>query len=51
LDREEEARAAAAELRRLDPEFSVDRIAKRLPFKDKVYTERYVNALRKAGLK
>jgi adenylate cyclase len=51
LDREEEARAAAAELLRLDPEFSVDRIAKRLPFKDKVYTERYVNALRKAGLK
>jgi adenylate cyclase len=51
LDREEEARVAAAELLRLDPEFSVDRIAKRLPFKDKVYTERYVNALRKAGLK
>jgi hypothetical protein len=51
LDREEEARAAAAELLRLDPEFSVDRIAKRLPFKDKAYTERYVNALRKAGLK
>jgi adenylate cyclase len=51
LDREEEARAAAAELLRLDPEFSVDRIAKRLSFKDKAYTERYVNALRKAGLK
>ncbi|MGD9045429.1 MAG: tetratricopeptide repeat protein, partial [Desulfobacterales bacterium] len=51
LDREEEARAAAAELLRLDPDFSVDRIAKRLPFKDKAYTERYVNALRKAGLK
>ena len=51
LDREEEARAAAAELLRLDPEFSVDRIAKTLPFKDKAYTERYVSALRKAGLK
>jgi adenylate cyclase len=51
LDREEKAHAEAAELRRLDPGFSVDRIAKTLPFKDKVYTERYVNALRKAGLK
>jgi adenylate cyclase len=50
LDREEDARAEAAELLKLDPEFSVNRIAKRLPFKDKVYTERYVNALRKAGL-
>jgi len=29
----------------------VNRIAKRLPFKDKAYTERYVGALRKAGLK
>ncbi len=50
LDREEEARTAAAEVLKLNPKFSVDRIAKRLPFKNKAYTERYVNALRKAGL-
>ena len=50
LDREEEARTAAAEVFKLNPKFSVDRIAKRLPFKNKAYTERYVNALRKAGL-
>jgi tetratricopeptide (TPR) repeat protein len=51
LNREKEARAEAAEVLRIDPEFSVDRIAKRLPFEDKAYTERYVDALRKAGLK
>ena len=51
LNREKEARAEAAEVLRIDPEFSVDRIAKRLPFEDKAYTERYVSALRKAGLK
>ena len=50
LGREEEARTAAAEVIKLNPKFSIDRIAKRLPFKDKEYTERYVNALRKAGL-
>jgi len=51
LDHEEEARAAAAEVLKLNPKFSVDRIAKRLPFKDPAYTARYVNGLRKAGLK
>jgi adenylate cyclase len=51
LKREEEARTEAAEVLRIDPDFSVDRIAKRLPFKDRAYTERYVDALRKAGLK
>lgn len=51
LDREEMARAEADKILLLDPEFPVDRIAKRLSFKDKAYTERYVEALRKAGLK
>jgi tetratricopeptide (TPR) repeat protein len=51
LGREEEARAEAAEVLRLNPKFSVDKYAKRLPFKDQAYTERYVGALRKAGLK
>jgi adenylate cyclase len=49
--REEEARAQAEEVLRLNPKFSVDKIAKRLPFKDSADTERYVKALRKAGLK
>ena len=51
LGREEEARAEVAEVLRLNPKFSVDSYAKRLPFKDQAYTEQYVNALRKAGLK
>jgi TolB-like protein/Tfp pilus assembly protein PilF len=51
LGREEEAHASALEILRLEPDFSVDRIAKRLAFKDKVFTDRYVSALRKAGLK
>ena len=51
LGREEEACAEAAEVLRLNPKFSVEKYAKRLPFKDKALTERYANALRKAGLK
>ena len=51
MDRDKEARAEAAEVLKVNPEFSVDRIAKTLPFKDKSYTDRYVNALREAGLK
>ena len=44
LGRGEEARAEAAEVLRLNPKFSVDKYAKRLPFKDKALTERYVEA-------
>jgi adenylate cyclase len=33
LGREEEARAAAAEVLRIDPKFSVEHFAKRLPYK------------------
>jgi adenylate cyclase len=51
MDRDKEARAEAAEVLKVNPEFSVERIAKTLPFKDQSYTERYVSALRKAGLK
>jgi TolB-like protein/class 3 adenylate cyclase/Flp pilus assembly protein TadD len=50
LGREEEARAEAAEVLRLNPKFSVEKYAKRLPFKNQALTERYVGALRKAGL-
>jgi hypothetical protein len=48
--RGEEARDEAAEVLRLKPDFSVDSWAKRIPFK-KAYLERFVNAMRKAGLK
>jgi adenylate cyclase len=49
--REEEARATAAQVLRLDPDFSVARFAKKtLRYKNKSDTERFVVALRKAGL-
>jgi len=51
LGRDEEARAEAAEVLKLDPKFSVDKYAKRLPFKNQALTKRYVDGLRKAGLK
>jgi len=50
LGREEEARAAAAEMRRIDPKFSLERYAKILPF-TKPVADRIVEDLRKAGLK
>ncbi len=50
LGQEEEARAAAAELLKLDSKFSVERFAKGFPLKDRKALERYANALRKAGL-
>jgi adenylate cyclase len=51
VDREDEARAEAGEILRLNPKFSLDYLEKRLSFKDQAFTERYVNALRQAGLK
>jgi hypothetical protein len=50
LGREEEARAAAAEILRINPEFSLKRYAKILPFSQPV-ADRVVEDLRKAGLK
>jgi adenylate cyclase len=49
--REEEARAEAAEVLRLNPKFSVGAWEQRAPFKDRVLLERGVTAWRKAGLK
>jgi adenylate cyclase len=46
MGRENEARAEAAEVLRIDPKFSVDSYAKGLD-----ETDKYINALRKAGLK
>ena len=50
LGREEEAKAEAAEVLRLDPKFSLENV-KRQPFKDQAILERWLAALRKAGLK
>ena len=46
----EEARAAAAEVLRLNPKFSVKQYGKRLYFKDPAQMKRTLDALRKAGL-
>jgi adenylate cyclase len=50
LGREEEARAAAGEVRRIVPKFSLERFAKRPMLKDQAEWERFIDALRKAGL-
>jgi TolB-like protein/class 3 adenylate cyclase/cytochrome c-type biogenesis protein CcmH/NrfG len=49
--REREARAAAAEVLKMNPAFSVEQFARRLPFKDKSFVDRSIDAWRKAGLK
>ena len=51
LGREEEARAEAAEVLRLNPKFSLEVHKQRNPFKDPAVNERMIAALRKAGLK
>ena len=51
LGREKEARAEAAEIMRVNPKFSLDFVAKMLPYKDQSQTDKVVNALRKAGLR
>ncbi len=51
LGRDEEARAEAAELLRVSPNFSLEVMKQRLPVKDPVEVERYISAMRKAGLK
>jgi tetratricopeptide (TPR) repeat protein len=50
LDRQAEAAAAAKEVLRIKPKFSLESYAKRLPYKNKADIELYVDALRKAGL-
>jgi len=51
MGREKDARAEAAEVLRIDPTFSMEALAKRLPFKDQKVADDYLSALRKAGLK
>jgi adenylate cyclase len=50
LEQEKEARAAAAEILRINPKFSLERYAKILPFPQPI-ADRIVEDLRKAGLK
>jgi hypothetical protein len=51
MGREKEALAEAEEILRINPEFSLYSLAKRLPYKNQSETEKVANALRKAGLK
>jgi adenylate cyclase len=51
LGQEKEARTEAAEILRISPTFSVEGWRQRLPLKDTEKLERYLAALRKAGLK
>jgi adenylate cyclase len=51
LGKNEEAHDEATEVLKIDPEFSLEHLAKTYPFKNKADTDRYVDALRKAGLK
>jgi adenylate cyclase len=51
MGREEEARAEAAEVLRIEPRFSLTRFAKAQPYKNQADIDLYFNALRKAGLK
>jgi tetratricopeptide (TPR) repeat protein len=51
LGRKAEARAEAAEVLRLNPQFSLEVHRQRAPIKDPAMLERHIAALRKAGLK
>jgi adenylate cyclase len=51
LGHEKEARAAAKEVLRINPKFSLEYFAETLPYKNKVDKEFLIDALRKAGLK
>ena len=50
MGREEEARAAAAEVMRINPKFSLELYGKRTLLKDRTIVNAYIDALRKAGL-
>jgi TolB-like protein/DNA-binding winged helix-turn-helix (wHTH) protein/Tfp pilus assembly protein PilF len=51
LGKETEARTEAAEVLRLNPQFSLEVHKERVPIKDPAMLERHIAALRKAGLK
>jgi adenylate cyclase len=51
LNRQAESAAEAEEVLRINPKFSLKFYAKTLPYKNKADIDRYIAALRKAGLK
>jgi adenylate cyclase len=51
MGRDEEARAEAAEVLRIDPKFSLDYFAKTVPLKDQSQIDKGIDILRRAGLK
>ncbi len=51
MGREREAQAEAAEVLRINPKFSLDYAAKYFVYKDQSGKDKYIGALRKAGLK
>ena len=51
MGREKEARAEAAEVLRINPKFSLDYFAEAVPYKDRKVINKFIDALRKAGLK
>ena len=50
LGREKEARAEAAEVLRINPNFKLELLRRRLPYKSEAYVDRVITALQKAGL-
>ena len=50
MGRDAEATAAAEEVLRINPKFTIESYAKTIPYKDKADVERELAALRKAGL-
>ena len=51
MGREQEARAEAEEVLRINPKFSLDLFKKASPYKDPSEIDKVVDAMRKAGLK
>jgi adenylate cyclase len=51
LGREEEARAQAAQILKMEPKFNLESFVKTLPFKNKADAELLIDSLYKAGLK
>jgi adenylate cyclase len=51
LGQEEDARAVAANILKIDPKFSVEGFAKKLPYKNKAYSDILIGGLQKVGLK
>jgi len=51
VGREEEARAEATEILRINPNYSLAIVQERVPYKDSALCDRQLTALRKAGLK